>query len=588
MSLSSPSGTLAGAGTGAPQTLGRAGRRRSWLPAGVTQWLLWAGAIVVIVGPVVPVLLASLWSTPLYESGGHLTLSNYGDLLGDGAWWTAVGNSLVFAGSVTAGAIVLGTTLAILVARTDLPGRRLLAGAGLVPVILPGLVLILGWIAMWSESGYATQWIELHTPITVPGDLFSLPGMVVVGVSVATPVVFLFLRATLTSLDSSLEDAARTAGASPLRALVSVTVPLLRPALLNSGLIVFALSLEILGLPLVLGTTPNVSLISTYLYDNWLRASPPQHGLVSAGAVVLLAIVTLLLVARNRMVGDVARFTTTTGKPKGHVTLRLGPVRWPLAALVAIGLVAGVGVPLVGVFLSAFTTILTPLIDPWTVLTTDHFTTIFDKPQYRESIVNSLVIAAVGGALTTLAVAALSVVAHRSRFRLRGSLQHVMLWPRAMPGLVTGMAFFWSFAILDPGGAVRASLWAIGIAFAVRSLAFAYSAFYPALAAIGEDLDRAARSCGADWWTAMRTIVFRLVRPAMGVSFVLLFVAMLGDADPAVFLVTSDTPVMGLTMLQLAVTGIGGPVAAFGVVQLVLTVVVLAIGRVLFGARAHV
>jgi iron(III) transport system permease protein len=564
------------------------GLRRSWLPAGVLQYLLWAGTMILVVGPVVPVLVASLWSKPLYESGGHLTLDNFHRLVADGSWWTAVANSFAFAAATTAGALVAGTAMAILVTRTDLPGRRLFSGVLMVPVILPGLVLILGWIAMWAQSGYATTWIAMHTPFSVPGDLFSLAGMILVGVSVAAPVVFLFARGALATLDSSLEDAARTAGAGPLRALLSVTVPMLRPALLNSGLIVFALSLEVLGLPLVLGTAPNVTLISTYLYKNWIEVNPPDQGLVAAGAVLLLALVTVLLLVRNRMVGDLARYTTTTGKPKAKVTLRLGRVRWVLSAVIGLALLAGVVVPLLGIFLSAFTTILTPLIDPWTALTTSNFDKVFNNPLYTKSITDSLLIASIGGAVTTVVVATLSLVAHRSGFRHRRSLQHAMLWPRAMPGLITGMAFFWSFAILDPGGAVRGTLWGLGLAFAVRSMALAYSAFYPALAALGEDLDRAARSCGADWWTAMRTILFRLLAPAMGVSFVLLFVSMLNDADAAVFLVTSDTPVMGLTMLQLSVTGIGGPVAAFGVIQLVITVLVLGAGRLLFGARAHV
>lgn len=580
-----PAGDAVHAASG-PLAVGRSGLRRSWLPAGVLHYLLWAATMILVVGPVVPVLVASLWSVPLYEGGGHVTLDNFQRLVSDGGWWTAVGNSFIFASATTAGALVAGTTMAILVTRTDLPGRRWFTGLLMIPVILPGLVLIVGWIAMWAPSGYATTWISMHTPLGVPGDLFSLTGMVLVGVSVAAPVVFLLTRGALAALDSSLEDAARTAGAHPLRALLSVTVPMLRPALLNSGLIVFALSLEVLGLPLVLGTTPNVTLISTYLYKHWIEVNPPDHGLVSAGAAMLLAIVTLLLLARNRLVGDLARFTTTTGKPKAKVTLRLGRIRWGLSAAIALGLLAGVVVPLLGIFLSAFTTILTPLIDPWTALTTANFDQVFNNQLYIKSITDSLLIAGVGGAVTTVVVAVLSLVAHRSGFRHRRSLQHAMLWPRALPGLVTGMAFFWSFSVLDPGGAVRGTLWGLGIAFAVRSLALAYGAFYPALAALGEDLDLAARSCGADWWTAMRTILLRLLAPAMGVSFVLLFVSMLNDADAAVFLVTSETPVMGLTMLQLSVTGVGGPVAAFGVVQLVITVLVLGAGRLLLGARA--
>ena len=86
----------------------------------------------------------------------------------------------------------------------------------------------------------------------------------------------------------------------------------------------------------------------------------------------------------------------------------------------------------------------------------------------------------------------------------------------------------------------------------------------------------------------MRTIVFRLLRPAMAISFVLLFVAMLNDYDPAVFLVTPGTEVMGLTMLKLWVAGTVGPVAALGVIQVAITLAVLGAGRLLWGVRPGV
>jgi iron(III) transport system permease protein len=220
------------------------------------------------------------------------------------------------------------------------------------------------------------------------------------------------------------------------------------------------------------------------------------------------------------------------------------------------------------------------------VLTFDHFRTIGGEEQFRRSIRNSLLIAAVGGALATVAITAIALVAHRSQMRMRRSLGHVVLYPRAIPGVVTGMAFFWSFAVLDPGGTVRSSLWGIGIAFAVRSLALGYTAFYPALAALGEDLDRAARVSGADWLTAVRTILVRLLRPAIAVSYVLLFVAMFADYDPALFLATPDTEVVGQKMLGLWVNGVAGPVAALGLIQLAVVAVVLGLARLVFGRTA--
>ena len=561
--------------------------RRLHVPTTASHYLIWLVTLVVVVGPVVPIAIASLWSTPLYESGGHLTLANFRDLLTDHRWWGAVGNSVAFATLTTVLAVVFGVGAAVLLTRTNVPLRGLLSGVLVLPVMLPGLVLIVGWMAMWAPSGYLSSWLEVNTVFRFPIDLYTLPGMALVATSVAAPVVYLFCRTTVLAVDSSLEDAARTSGAGPLRALLSVTVPLLRPAVLNSALLVFAVSFEVLGLPLILGFSNDITLVSTYLYDNWINASPPHQGLVSAGAVFLLVCVSGLLVLRNRLVGDAARFTTVTGKASAKRVVDLGPVRWVLAALVAAVLGVLVVVPLVGVVMSAFTTILTPYVSPWSVLTTANFTAVFDNPIWVDSIQNSLLIATIGGLVATVAIAVISVVAHRSTFRFRGSLQQAVLWPRMMPGLVTGMAFFWAFAILDPGGVLRGSLWGIGLAFAVRSLAIGYGVFYPALAAIGEDLDRAARTSGATWWRASVSVALRLSAPAMAACFVLLFVSMLNDADPAVFLVTDKTPVMGLTMLQLAATSTGGAVAAFGVIQIVVTVAVLAAGRVLLGVRGR-
>lgn len=568
--------------------VGRVPRLRgARLSTNAGHYVIWAFAMLVLVGPVLAVAAAALWSTPLYESGGHVTLANFRALLSDPEWWTAVGNSILFATLSTVSSMVLGVTAAVLLTRTNLPFRRVLTGVFILPVLLPGLVLIVGWMATWAPSGYMSSWLELNTVLSFPIDLYSLTGMALVATSVAAPTVFLLCRTTVLSVDASLEDAARSAGAGPVRALLSVTVPLLRPAIMNSALLVFAVTFEVLGLPLILGFSSDITLVSTYLYDHWINGAAADQGVVSAGAIFLLACVSGLLVVRNRLVGDTGRYATVMGKSTAKRVVDLGPWRWPLSVLMAFVLSVLVVVPIVGVVLSAFTTIFTPLISPWSVLTTDNFTAVFDNPVWMDSMVNSLLIATIGGLLTTVVIALLSVVAHRSEFRLRGSLQQAMLWPRMMPGLVCGMAFFWAFVLLDPTGTVRNSLWGLGLAFAVRSLAVGYSAFYPALASIGRDLDLAARTSGAGWWRSMISISLRLSAPAMATCFVLLFVAMLNDADPAVFLVTDKTPVMGLTMLQLAATSTGGAVAAFGVIQMLITLAVLAVGRLFLGARAH-
>jgi iron(III) transport system permease protein len=549
----------------------------------VVQYLVWGLTSVLVIGPLIPVVWASLWTTPLYDDDGSFTTANYRTLLTDGEWWTAVGNTVVFATLTTAGALFIGTSLAVILNRVRVPGARFYRMLVLGPILLPGLPLMLGWIAMYSESGYVTNWIEERTPIPIFWNLYSVPGVALVAIGALAPMMYLVVATALNTLDTNMENAARVNGARPMRALMSVTVPMLRPGVLNAGVIAFALSLEVVGIPLLLGTSSNIDFISTYLLDNWSNQFPPRQGLVSAGAVVLLVVMTVLLIARNRFAGDLARFTTTTGKPAAAKAIEVGRLRWLLSASVAVYFAVTLVIPAVGLFMRAFTSVLTPYIDPWTVATTGNFTTVLENPVTRRSIRNSLMIATVGGALTTIAITTIALVAHRSTFRYRRSLQYVTLYPRAIPGIVTGMAFFWSFVVLDPDGIVRSTLWGIGIAFAVRSLALGYSAFYPALAALGADLDRAARVSGADWLTATRTILVRLLRPAMAVSFVLLFVAMFADYDPALFMVSPGNEVIGLTMLNLWITGVAGPVAALGVIQLVITATVLGGARLLFG-----
>ncbi len=224
------------------------------------------------------------------------------------------------------------------------------------------------------------------------------------------------------------------------------------------------------------------------------------------------------------------------------------------------------------------------------MLTLDHFSAILTNPLYTGAIGNSLLIATVGAAIATACIAVIALVAHRSSFRFRGSLEHIVLYPPGPSQADHRHGLLLDVCILDQSGTFRATLWAVGIAFGgVRALAMGYAAFYPSLAALGADLDRAARSAGADWWTAMRTIILSLLRPAMGISYVLLFVAMLNEADAAVFLVTPpETQVLGLAMLQIAANGLGGTVAALGVIQLVITAAVLGAGRILFGVRPNV
>jgi iron(III) transport system permease protein len=396
------------------------------------------------------------------------------------------------------------------------------------------------------------------------------------------PVAFMTCEASLSRADSSLEDAARSSGASPLTVLRKVTIPMLRPALLNAGTLIFTLSIASLGIPLLLGTPRNIKFLSTYLYLTWTNAANPDPGSVSAGAMLLLVVATGLLLLRNRMLGAEARYVSVAGRAGRTALLSLRRWRWPLAAAVALYLLFSTLIPVLGLAVMSFVVVLTPLIAPWHLLTWDHWR-MLGQGEFLRSIEHSAELAVIGALLTTAVVALATLVAHRSRFPLRKTLPVVMLYPRAIPGLIIGIGFFWTFLVTGGiGDFFRGSIWGIMLAFCIRNLPFAYVVMYPTLARIGEELDRAGRSVGASWWRPCRTIVLPLLRPALFASFILMFVEILNDYDPALFLVKPGTEVIGTTMLSSFIQGTVGPVAALAMVQVAVTVVVLAIGARLF------
>jgi iron(III) transport system permease protein len=559
-------------------------RRRSLPTAGTLQWLTWVLVVGLILGPFVPLLYASVRDRPLYEAGGVFTLAAYRDLFGDAAFWRAAVHTLEYAGLTTALSVVAGGAVAILVARTDLPGRTFLGRLTLLPLLLPALGLVLGWIVVWGPGGYLSSLVERHLHLATL-DINTVPGMAVIEATRLLPVAYMTCEAALARADSSLEDAARSAGATPLRVLRNVTIPMLRPALLNSGTLIFTLSIASLGIPLLLGTPRNIQFVSTYLYLQWTNAATPDSPIVSAGAVVLLGVATLLLLLRNRLLGAEARYVSVAGKAGRTALLSLRSWRWPLAVVVTLYLFLSTVVPVLGLALMSFVAFLTPLIAPWHLFTLSNWQ-LLGSGVYLRAIEHSALLALIGGIATTAVVALATLVAHRSRLPVRRTLPFVMLYPRAIPGLIIGIGFFWAFLLTGALGSwFRQGIWGILLAFCIRNLPFAYVVMYPTLARIGEELDRAGRSVGAGWWRTCRSIVLPLLRPALFASFILMFVEILNDYDPALFLVRPGTEVIGTAMLDTFLQGVVGPVASLAMVQVAVTVLVLGLGTFVFKIR---
>ena len=551
------------------------------------QYGLAALTVFLVLAPIVPIVMQSFLDAALYDANRHFTLGNYARLIGSEDFWVAVRNTLVLASSSTVLALALGVTAAILVGRTDLPGRGVIGQIFLWPLYVSSLVLSFSWATVYGPSGYVTQWLQ-ELLGNSPWNIFSLGGMAIVaGVSMA-PIVFVYTLSSARLTDASFEDAARIAGAGRMSTLLYITLPLMKPAILFSALLTFTGALEVLSIPLVFGEPAGVRTISTLLYRSGMASGLPDYGLVATAALLLIGVVFLLLVLQTKLVGSTRKYETVGGKASRPRLFQLGAaMRWWICAGVGLYLVAAVVVPLGLLMLRACVTLLHPLAPIAEVLTLDNFRALFEFPSYVRSIVNSFLVAGIGGAIATVLVLAIAIVVHRSDFRWRGPLLYLALMPRAVPGLIAGLGFFYAVALIPFFAEVRSTIWILILAFTMANIPLGYGAIGPMLMKLSPELDRAARVQGADWWSTVVHIVAPLAKPGVVACYTILFIAFFKEYSTAVFLYSVGSEVIGTTLLQFWTQGYIGHVAALSVVQIATIGTCLALARYFFGVKMY-
>jgi iron(III) transport system permease protein len=551
--------------------------RFSRLAVGVVQWGIALLLLLLVLFPTWPIIYQSFLRQPLYQAGQALTLSNYPRVLTNPAIWRVVGNTVVFMiGSTLVGTFV-GIVFAVSLTRTNIPGRALFSKLITIPYYVSALILAFAWRVMYGPQGFIT--VAARTAGLPTWNLYSMGGLILVSALYFMPLTYLYCSTSLQLADPQLENAARISGARPLRILRSITIPLIRPAMLYSAVLTLVSGIELLSIPLILGVPNNIDVLSTFLYRTAIQSGSTDYGTLAVVALVVVVFVTLLVRVQSELTKQERRFVSVSGKISRGRLLSLGAWRWPAAILVGLLVVAMIIVPLCGIVLQAFTPFLSPLANPFKLLTLDNFAQAFEFGRYRQSILNSLFLAAVGGLIATLFMAMCALLAYRSWFPFRGAVKYLALYPRAFPGTVIGLGFLWALLSVPSVGWLRNTLWILIIAYSMRYLPLGFSSVSPSILQISDELDRAARVSGANWLGVIRHILLPLLRPALIATYLLLFITYLKEYSVALFLNAPGSDVIGTTMIQVSEQGGMGPVAALAVVQLIIIAIVMGISR---------
>lgn len=468
----------------------------------------------------------------------------------------AIGNTIICSVGAALFALAWGAPLAFLVERTDVHGRRALGGLALVPLAVPPYLLAMAALALLSPRAGIVGRVLAEVGLELP--IYGRPGIALVLGVAFSPLVVLKTRAALARMDASLEEAARTSGASPLRALVDHTLPLALPSVLASGALAFVGAAAAFGVPALLGSTAEpvvpvvTTRIATALQVGTAAATREALGLSCAlAAVAALAFAAPALANKNVVV--------VTGKAPRPARLSLGRARAPVSAIVwSLGAVLVVA-PLVALVVQAFTLRQGAPLSSDNV-GVDHLRDVLLRSEVAPAAVRSLVLAAGASVLCVVLGTAVVVAGRRLKLRAMRGLGALTELAYAIPGTVLAVALVLTFSRDVRVVVLERATFTLALAGTTALLLVAYAVKYAALALRGADealaqihpsLEEAARTSGAAPARAFFDATLPLLKAHLLAAGLAIFLPTLTELTMSVLLVAPGTSTLGTVLFQL-------------------------------------
>jgi len=491
--------------------------------------------------------------------------------------WSALWASVWISLASVALAALVGVPLAFLFEWFEFPGRKVLGALIALPAVLPPLVGVIAFLFLYGESGFVARFLQSLLGLSQSPWRLQGAGAILLVHGYSMYVYFyLFTRAGLARVDAAMLEAAEALGAGRLRMLGRVVLPLLRPSLAGAALLTFMTSLGSFSAPYVFGGGFRV--MTTQIFASKQNG---ELGLATVETIALGLVAMLGLVLLRRTEGDAILVGLGKGTAPRRRVLRRPLVR-VAATVVGWGLAVSLLLPhltLILVSLVPYATWTTETLPP--VLGLDNYRRLFSEPERLEPLLNSfwMALASTAGAVTVALASGWLVV--RQRVRLRGWIEGLLAIPWALPGTVFAVALATAFSVSAPlelRWILVGTVLILPLAYLVRGLPVTGRAILAGFRQLDPALEEAAASLGAGPWRTLRRVTLPQLRPALAAGASLAFVGALGDFVTSILLYTySNRPISMEINAALRVNEIG-VAAAFGVVLMVASAVVLGIG----------
>jgi iron(III) transport system permease protein len=524
------------------------------------------------------VLLPLFWLTvtSLSDEAKHFTLAHYRHFLDDQSFVKPLVTTLWTSAAVGVLCVLAAAPMGWLVARTQLPFKRLFRMLILASFVTPPFLGGFAWVLLGGpNAGLVNQWyyalfdlkpFEAQPLINV----FTAWGMVFVMALYTFPYVFTFVANSLDVIPSDLEEASSILGAPPWRTALHVTLPLVLPALLAGFLVAFLQSMTLFGVPAILALPAGIDTMTTKIWS--LFQFPPQLGLAAAASLPLLVVTVVLLRAQAAIMGR-RGYSVIGGKSTGQRLIKLGP--WTVPALALFVFVLGCSIILpYGVMLR------TAFVKNWSGpvegnLTLEHWRFVFfEFSQTKDALLNTFILGLSAATAGTILATTVGYLSLRKLVWGHRYLAFLATAPVAIPGIVLAVGLFLSYT--HPPLLLYGTLSIIFLAYLTKELPVGYQQIAASLKSVHPELEDAGRIFGATRLRTLFDVTAPLIRNGVIATWIFIFIGSIRELSATILLFTARTKTISVTMFDLRESNDWGPIAVLSITMLVITFMMVA------------
>ena len=552
---------------------------QSLILVGCTLLVLYLAGI-----PLLMLLYGSIRSAPIGEPGAHYTFANYIKAYADKEFYLLLLNSIYYALGTCTLTFLIGTFLAWVSERTNTPLKKLFMVMSLIPFIIPGILSTISWILLLSPKiGLINIAVKDVLGLeTAPFNIYSMWGMIFAESIHLYPLVFLLMSAAFRNMDTSLEEAAMTAGSSTFATFRTVTLPLMRPAMVSVLLINFIRGIEAFEVPALIGVPAKISVFTTKIFLA-IHQFPSDFGLAGAYAVTLLAISTVGVLIYGKITRREERYATVTGKGYRPRVVDLGNWKWLTLGISCLIFLLAVILPIFVLLWSSFIPYYgVPSWELAAKMTWGNYQYILNYPLAATALKNSFYLSVGTATLVMLLTSVIAWITVKTKLPGRAFLDSMAFIPIAMPGIVLGVSLIWVYLTLPIP--IYGTIWVLLLAYMTKYIPYGIRAASASMIQINKELEEASLTAGGTWFQTFWKIILPLLMPGFTAGWIYISIIALRELSTSILLYSYNSTVLSIMAFDLWEGGQYTYVCALGVLMVLLLVAMAAIARKL-GAR---